>query len=141
MSTDDFPVPVPDEDDAAWWSFLEQGKLMVAVCDTCGERWCRPIPACPYCGHTKVSLVESAGLGTVYSWVTVRRALDPAFVSSVPYTVLAVDLDDGGRINGRLVDFVPVDEQTRVRFVPFWQDGRNLVGFTALSPSVEDASS
>jgi uncharacterized OB-fold protein len=135
--SDDFPVPVPDEDDAEWWSLLEQGRLMVVTCDTCGARWCRALPGCPYCGGIRVSLVETTGQGSVYSWVTVRRALDPAFEESVPYTVLVVDLDDGGRVNGRLLDIDPVDEHTRVQFVPYRQAGGNLIGFQRMSPGIE----
>jgi uncharacterized OB-fold protein len=136
--SDAFPVSVPDEDDAEWWSFLEQGRLMVVTCHTCGAHWCRALPGCPYCGGEQVSLVETTGQGTVYSWVTVRRALDPAFVDSVPYTVLVVDLDDGGRVNGRLLDDDPVDEHTRVRFVPYRQAGGNLIGFRRTSPDIEE---
>jgi uncharacterized OB-fold protein len=85
-----------------------------------------------------MSLVETTGQGTVYSWVTVRRALDPAFAGSVPYTVLVVDLDDGGRINGRLLDDDPVDEHTRVRFVPYRQAGWSLIGFRRALPGIEE---
>jgi uncharacterized protein len=134
--SDGFPVPEPDEDDARWWSCLEQGRLMVVVCGSCRARWCRALPACPSCGGADLSLKESTGQGSVYSWVTVRRALDPAFEGSVPYTVLVVDLDDGGRVNGRLVDDDPVDEHTRVRFVPYRQAGGNLIGFTRTSPDI-----
>jgi uncharacterized protein len=136
--SDDFPVPVPDEDDAEWWSCLEQGRLMVAACATCGARWGRPLPGCPSCGGEQVSLVETAGRGSVYSWVTVRRALDPAFEESVPYTVLVVDLDDGGRVNGRLLDDGPVDQDTRVQFVPYRQAGWNLIGFKRTLPGFEE---
>jgi uncharacterized protein len=137
--SDEFPVPVPDEDDAEWWSFLEQGRLMIVTCDACGARWCRALPACPSCGGAELSLVETTGRGSVYSWVTVRRALDPAFTESVPYTVLVVDLDDGGRVNGRLLDDDPVDEHTRVRFVPYREADWNLIGFQRAFPtSAED---
>jgi uncharacterized OB-fold protein len=136
--SEDFPVPVPDEDDAEWWSLLQQGRLTVVACDACGARWSRSLPLCPYCGSEQVSLVDTTGQGTVYSWVTVRRALDPAFVDSVPYTVVVVDLDDGGRINGRLLDDDPVDEHTRLQFVPYRQAGWNLIGFQRTSPSIEE---
>jgi uncharacterized OB-fold protein len=136
--SDEFPVPVPDEDDAEWWSLLQQGRLMVVTCETCGARWSRALPACPYCRSEKVSLVETTGYGLVYSWVTVRRALDPAFADSVPYTVLVVDLDDGGRVNGRLLDDDPVDQHTRVQSVPFRQAGWNLIGFKRAVPGVEE---
>jgi uncharacterized protein len=133
--SDDFPIPVPDEDDAEWWSWLEQGRLMVVTCDSCGARWCRALPGCPYCGGEQVSLVETTGRGLVYSWVTVRRALDPAFVESVPYTVLVVELDEGGRVNGRLLDNDPVDQYTRVQFAPYRQAGGTLIGFNRTVPS------
>ena len=39
---------------------------------------------------------------SVYSWVGVHRALDPAFADDVPYTVAAVDLDEGARVIVRI---------------------------------------
>jgi hypothetical protein len=140
MSVIEFPVPVPDEDDHEWWSCLDVGVLMIARCEECGARWLRALPACPYCGCECVSLVESSGEGSVYSWVTVRRALDPAFVGEEPYTVLVVDLDDGGRINGRLLDDEVVDEDSRVQFARYCQAGRSLIGFTKVKSNREGRS-
>jgi uncharacterized OB-fold protein len=136
--SDDLPVPVPDEDDAEWWAQLQQGRLTVVACDACGARWSRPLPSCPYCGSDTVALVDTTGQGSVYSWVTVRRALDPAFEGTEPYTVLVVDLDDGGRVNGRLLDDDPVDQYTRVQFVPYRQAGWNLIGFKRTFPGIEE---
>ena len=52
------------------------------------------------------------GRGTVYSWVGVRRALDPAFADDGPYTVAAVDLDEGARIIARLDALADPDATT-----------------------------
>ena len=60
------------------------------------------MPSCPYCGCPGGSDVDATGHGSVYSWIGVQRALTPGFESDVPYTVLTVDLDGGGRMFGRL---------------------------------------
>jgi uncharacterized protein len=128
--SNDLPVPVPDIDDAEWWDSLQKGDLMVAECDSCGGRWVRALPTCPFCGGQMVGMAKSNGRGTVYSWVVVHRALDPAFAEAVPYTVLVVDLDGGGRIEGRLVGIDQVDAGMHVRFVPYRSAGWTLVGFS-----------
>jgi uncharacterized OB-fold protein len=40
----------------------------------------------------------------VYSWIVVHVPLHESFESEVPYTILAVDLDEGVRLLGRLKD-------------------------------------
>jgi uncharacterized OB-fold protein len=46
--------------------------------------------------------VETSGTGHVYSFVRVHRALNPALSAEVPYCIATVDLEGGGRIQGRL---------------------------------------
>jgi hypothetical protein len=65
----------------------------------------------------------------VYSWVTVHRALDPVFGDDVPYTVLAVDLDEGPRIFGRLCGNASPEAGQRVLAVIYAVEGQPLVGF------------
>lgn len=96
------PVPTPDPDSAPYWEALREHRLVVQACTACGARRFPPGPSCPWCGELGADLVASEGTGTVYSWVTVHRALDPAFADDLPYTLAAVDLDDGPRIVGRL---------------------------------------
>jgi len=77
------------------------------------------------------AVIREAAAGSVYSWVTVRRAFQPAFEADVPYTIVTVDLDGGGRMVGRLEPreavsaglrvgphFVPHQGWTEVRFHP-----------------------
>jgi uncharacterized OB-fold protein len=98
-----FIAPSLDEDSRAWWEALAERRLLLPHCPSCGRTWFPPTPGCPYCGSTSVELLESCGRGYVYSWVIVNRALSPAFAADVPYTILAVDLEEGARIFGRLV--------------------------------------
>jgi uncharacterized OB-fold protein len=93
------------------------------------------MPGCPHCGATGRDEVEASGGGTIYSWVRVHRAADPALAADVPYTVVAVDLDEGCRMFGRLgapaepaigarVGFAFVDhgDWTELRFVALGGD-------------------
>jgi uncharacterized protein len=99
-------VPEPDADSAAFWEALKEGRLEVPRCGSCDRRSFPPMPSCPFCGSTDVSLAPVSGRGSVYSWVTVHVALDPAFEDIVPYTIVTVELDEdpGARLVGRLVD-------------------------------------
>lgn len=121
-------VPEPDGDDAAYWAALGRGVLEVSACSACGHRWGRPLPGCPRCGAPEVASVSTDGRGAIYSWVVVRRALDPAFVDEVPYTVVAVDLEGGGRVLGRLLDGEPSAGQ-HVALRPYEAHGHTLPGF------------
>ena len=75
---------------------------MLPRCNTCRRRWFPPTPGCPHCGSREVELAPADPRGTVYSWVVVNRALDATFAEDAPYTIVAVDLDDGARMFGRL---------------------------------------
>jgi uncharacterized OB-fold protein len=97
-------VPEVDEDGAEWWEGLERDEIQFSRCMSCGQTSFPPIPGCPHCGSTELASERSAGGGSVYSWVVIHVALDPSFASEVPYTVVAVDLDEGARIVGRLRD-------------------------------------
>lgn len=53
--------------------------------------------------------VEAEGTGQLYSWVVMRRALDPAYADAVPYVVAAVELTERARIFSRLVN-IDIDD-------------------------------
>lgn len=95
-------VPSPDEESAPYWAGLAEGRIVIQVCPDCGRRRFPRMPACPWCGAEGGEDAEVAGTGTVYSWVGVERALTDAMTDEVPYCVATVDLDGGGRLQGRI---------------------------------------
>jgi uncharacterized OB-fold protein len=126
--------PVIDADAVTFWQGIAEGRLLVPTCMACGTAFYPPLPCCPSCQSELIEHVEAAGTGTLYSWVVMRRALDPAYADAVPYVVAAVQLDEGARLFARLVD-VDVDDPTalragmalRVEFVEI--DGRRMWAF------------
>jgi uncharacterized OB-fold protein len=129
MNQIELPAVEPDEDDARWWEALQAGELRLASCETCGTKWSRPLPGCPNCGSASIIELTSQGRGRVYSWVTVRRALDPAFSSQTPYTIVVVDLDEDCRVMGRFIEPQAPSAGDRVEFTPYRQGDTMLVGF------------
>lgn len=137
-----FIAPAPDETSRAWWDGLAAGRIVVPRCRACGRRWFPPGPACPACGARDFEHVEAPPEGTVYSWIVVHRALDPAFAGDEPYAIATVDLDGGPRVLGRLaLDGEDEDDAesegdgaapaigARVEAVFYSVEGRPLLGF------------
>lgn len=78
--------------------------------------------------------MDASGRGRVYSWVTIHRALDPAFAEDVPYTVLSVDLDEGPRMFGRLCGDAEPHAGDAVQVRIYDVRGQKLAGFAPAGP-------
>jgi hypothetical protein len=123
------PVVEPDADSGWWWSAFEEGRLLCPHCNACGSTFFPPMPTCPQCGKGDIEPIEVSGRGTIYSWVVVHIALDPAFAGDVPYTILAVELEEGARLFGRLVGAGEAVAGGAVRIAPYRANGKLLPGF------------
>jgi uncharacterized OB-fold protein len=131
-------APTIDAASAEFWAALGQSRLVVPLCHACGRHSFPPMPSCPRCGSLDVSQDEVSGDGTIYSWATVHIALNPAFEADVPYTVLVVDLLEGGRLMGRFLEREREPEAgAPVRLAPYRVDGITLPGFRLIEPDRE----
>jgi hypothetical protein len=104
MSTP-IPAPVPTPDSAPFWESLREHVLRIPYCRSCGCHFFPPMPGCPEClaGEDAIEWRPVAGTGRVHSWFVAHHAFSPAFEADVPYAVLDVHLDEGVRVNGRLI--------------------------------------
>jgi uncharacterized OB-fold protein len=123
-----FIAPNPDPDSIPWWEGLAQGEVRAQRCNRCGAMFAPPTPTCPECGARDYEWRTLSGRGRVYSWVKVRIAMDPAFEGDVPYSIAVVDLEEGPRVVGRLLDVdgadgLPVEAQV------YRVEGQALLGF------------
>jgi len=111
---------------------VDRDRVRLERCDACGRHRVEPMPACPWCGDVAFTVVDAAGTGRVYSWITVHRAVDEEHTHEVPYTIAAIELAEGCRVFARL-DAAPAtiaadlavagyyvdrDGWTELRFVP-----------------------
>ena len=76
---------------------------------------------CPACNELGWDTVESAGRGTVHSFVMPQHPQFPFL--DYPYIVALVDLEEGTRLVSNLVDVAPedveIDMPVEVTFVEF----------------------
>lgn len=101
--TDPRPLPdLSDKDTAAYWQAVQEHRLTYQVCGNCGRVVFYPRAHCPHCGSQDLSVHDSAGAGTVYSFTVIRQTPDPAFKPDVPYVVALVDVAEGFRMFTRL---------------------------------------
>jgi hypothetical protein len=102
------PVPVPDEQSAAFWAAAANHVLALARCAHCGTYVHPPGVVCPGCLSTdgQFAFVPVSGRGTVRSWTVLRDSFLPGFRDDVPFVLVDVELDEQAelRLIGRLVD-------------------------------------
>jgi uncharacterized OB-fold protein len=94
-------------DTAFWLEGAAVGELRIQRCAKCATLRHPPRPMCPVCNSLEWDTLTSAGKGTIYSYVVYHH--QAATGLPVPYAVLVVELDEGVRVVGNLVEADPND--------------------------------
>ena len=97
--------PQMNRDTEFFWEGTRKGELRVQRCGACGELRHPPGPACPSCHAMQPSYVAVAGRGTVYSYVVHRHPPVPG--TTLPILLVLVELEEGVRMVGELLDATP----------------------------------
>ena len=96
--------PMMSMDAQPYWDGLQAGQLRVQRCHACQRLRHYPRPMCPACQSFELDWVVLAGLGTVHSWTRPHQSALPGFAEQVPFTLITVDMAEGVRLLGRLLD-------------------------------------
>lgn len=99
--------PAVNGDTAFFWEGVLRGELRIQSCADCGRLRHPPGPLCPHCRSADRSYVTAAGEGTVYSYVVHHHPPVPG--RPAPFVVAVVELPEGVRIVGNVVDCPPED--------------------------------
>lgn len=104
--TEAAPKPVPEisEELRPFFAAAREGRLMVQRCTGCGRRRFPPRDICSECLGREAEWVASCGRGRVVSFNVMHQVYHPGFAAEVPYAVVLVELEDGGRMLTNLVD-------------------------------------
>jgi uncharacterized protein len=97
--------PAVNRDTAFFWEGVRRGELRIQSCADCGELRHPPGPICPRCRSAGRAHVVASGEGTVYSYVVHRHPPVPG--REPPFVVAVVELPEGVRIVGNVVDCPP----------------------------------
>lgn len=115
------PEPVADRDTRPFWEAVAEQRLVVQRCAAC-EHWIwQPCPLCPRCNAADPPWHEVPGDGHLVSWTVIHPPVLRAWAKDVPFAVLLVQLDEGVRMVGRLVEADHEDLQVGQRLRLRWR--------------------
>ncbi len=92
------PIPAVEFDTKEFWDGCKQHKLLIQRCKRCGTFRHAPVPVCWNCYSFEHELVESQGVGEVFSYIIVHHPVHPATKDVVPYNAIVVQLKDCGQV-------------------------------------------
>jgi uncharacterized OB-fold protein len=98
------PIPEITEELRPFFFAAREGRLVVQRCTGCGRRRFPPRDICSECLGRKSEWTTSSGRGRVVSFNVMHQVYHPGFVAEVPYAVVLVELEDGGRMLTNMVD-------------------------------------
>jgi uncharacterized protein len=96
------PEPQSGIYDDRFWEFVQDEDLRLQRCDACGELRFPPAAVCPRCLSPDCTWRPITGTGTVLGWTVIHRQYFPEL--PVPYTVVAVETDEGPILVGNYVN-------------------------------------
>lgn len=109
MDHPDLPLPRPTLLTAPFWQAAREHRLRIQRCDQCGKLRFYPSAGCNHCASPQFTWVDLSGRGRVYSWIVVRRTVDQAWKTRVPFVTAVIELAEqsGVLIPGLLTGVAP----------------------------------
>jgi uncharacterized OB-fold protein len=99
-------------DFSPYWDACRRRELVVQVCTACARRVHLPAAECPFCGAADLTFAPVSGDGVVHTFTVVHRSFVPEFRGREPYVLAWVDLPEGARAFGQVVECPP--DQVRI---------------------------
>ncbi|MFG1924338.1 bifunctional MaoC family dehydratase N-terminal/OB-fold nucleic acid binding domain-containing protein [Cryptosporangium sp. NPDC048952] len=97
--------PVVSKDTEFFWDGTAKGELRIQRCEKCGVLRHPPGPFCRSCGSEFSGYLVASGRGTIFSYVVHHHPPVPG--RQTPYVVALVELEEGVRMLGELLDGRP----------------------------------
>jgi uncharacterized OB-fold protein len=97
------PRPEPSDFERPFYEAAAAGELRYQHCPACGHAQFYPRPLCTACGADP-EWRSASGRGSVHTFTVVRQNLSPGFRDDVPYVVAMVELEEGVRMLGNVID-------------------------------------
>lgn len=131
------PVFSPSPDAVPFWEAATRHALVLPHCLDCDEPFFYPRALCPTCGSRNLAWVTASGRGVLHSFCVQYHCDVPGLADAVPFVTALVDLAEGPRMMGFLLDApddpeaISCDVAVTVEFVDL-DDGHAAVGFRAV---------
>lgn len=109
-----------------WREIPQRYRLEAGKCKNCGFIAFPPRLICPRCQSRAFETVILADAGKIVSFTVIRVPPHP-FSDQAPYAVGIIDLDDGVRLTGQVVDCafdeLKIGQRVRVEFRKVYEEG------------------
>ena len=122
MTTPQRPVPEFDDVTTPFWEAAARHELVLQTCASCSVVRHPPRPVCPACLSWEYNWKPASGRGTVWSWVVAHPPVLPAFAEKAPYNVAVVELAEGVRMVGNLLDVANDEIHEGMEVEIAWED-------------------
>lgn len=103
------PRPTPSPPTEAFWAATADSRFLIQRCRACTSAQFYPKATCTTCGSSALDWEPASGQATLHTYTIARRATHPKFDGTEPYVVAIVELAEGPRVTGNVVD-CPVGE-------------------------------
>ena len=119
-----------------FWDAAAQHRLVVAQCGTCGTCRMPPTPFCPACQSQQIDWKMLSGLGEIYTYTIVDRAILPGMADHLPYVPAVITLEGGGgvRLISNVVDVELAELAIGMPVQVVWDDLREGVAVPRFRP-------
>ena len=116
--------PLPEFDDVStpFWEAAARHELVLQICRSCGAVRHPPRPVCPACLSWEYTWQRASGRGRVWSWVIAHPPVLPAFADKAPYNVVVVELDEGVRMVGNMINVANDEIHEGIKVEVAWED-------------------
>ena len=112
-----------------WREIPQRYNFLANVCSSCDRVYFPPRESCPYCRRKSMGKMKErylSGRGEVVSYTVVHVGPED-FEEQVPYPIAIIQLEEGPRITGQIVDGDPDDVKIGMKvestFRKIQQDG------------------
>jgi uncharacterized OB-fold protein len=98
------PRPTPSPVTEPFWAATADHRFLIQRCPTCANAQFYPKATCTTCGSEVLDWEPASGLGTLHTFTVARRPTHPAFDGTEPYVVAIIELAEGPKVTGSVVD-------------------------------------
>ncbi len=109
MSEYSKPLPAVQPWSRPFWEGTRENRLLIQECKACGAKIFYPRKACPECWSAELGWSEACGRGKVYTFTVTLTGVEEKFAGDLPYVLAMIDLDEGIRMMGNVVECDPGD--------------------------------
>ncbi|MFQ6070417.1 MAG: Zn-ribbon domain-containing OB-fold protein [Candidatus Aminicenantales bacterium] len=109
-----------------WREIPQRYRLEANKCRACGKIFFPPRLVCPECRKSELEKTRLVEKGKVVSY-TIIRVPPHQFVDQAPYAVGIVELDDGVKLTGQIVDCefeqIKIGKRVKIEFRKIYEEG------------------